>query len=139
MTIDELLKSFDEAISRANERFEKLKLNAHSRYNTLKDSSEQKIEELNNRIKSLEEQVESLSNAKNRITELQSEIDHLKKQNEKIVTLQEQIEKLQIENQQKITLERENNKLRNENTRIVEEYRAWRERLKTLIKKMGLF
>ena len=61
------------------------------------------------------------------------------KQNEKIVTLQEQIEKLQIENQQKITLERENNKLRNENTRIVEEYRAWRERLKTLIKKMGLF
>ena len=73
------------------------------------------------------------------IAELQKEIEQLKKQNEKIISLQEQVERLQIENQQKITLERENNKLRNENTRIIEEYKAWRERLKTLIKKMGLF
>ena len=33
MTLDDLLKGFDEAIAKANERFDKLKINAHNKYN----------------------------------------------------------------------------------------------------------
>lgn len=139
INIEDMYTELDSSIKKAEERFENLRLTAHNKYHSLKDEANDKITNLNSEIDSLKLKFSEFEEEKKNIQKLYDRIKQLEDENQEISRLQEKVVQLQAENEKVIALERETQKLRNENARIKDEYRAWKDTLKSCVKKLGLF